>query len=153
MKRRELLLLATAVMAARPVRAQQKAMPVIGFLHQGPLDPAPLLNAFSQGLNESGISEGRDARIEHRSADGHYDQLPALAKELVDLKVAVIAANFLPAALAAKAATQTIPIVFLSGSDPIAAGLVSSFKSTERQCYRHRSDVHAARIEEPTVVA
>jgi len=89
--------------------------------------PAALLSAFSQGLNESGISEGRDARIEHRSADGHYDRLPALAKELVDLNAAVTAANFLPAALAAKAATQTIPIVFLSGSDPVAAALVSSF--------------------------
>jgi len=120
-------LLGAAISAARTLRAQQKAMPVIGFLHQGPLDPAPLLGAFSQGLNESGISVGQDARIEHRAADGHYDQLPTLAKELVDLKVAVIAANFLPAALAAKAATQTIPIVFLSGSDPIAAGLVSCF--------------------------
>jgi putative tryptophan/tyrosine transport system substrate-binding protein len=126
-RRRFIALLGTAICAARTLRAQQKAMPVIGFLHQGPLEPAPLLDAFSQGLNESGISVAHDARIEHRAADGHYERLPALAKELVDLKVVVIAANFLPAALAAKAATQTIPIVFLSGSDPVAAGLVSSF--------------------------
>jgi putative tryptophan/tyrosine transport system substrate-binding protein len=77
-------------------------------------------------LSETGISEGRDVTVEHRWADGKYDRLPALAMELVRHQAAVIAAAFLPAALAAKVATQTIPIVFLSGSDPIAAGLVSS---------------------------
>jgi putative ABC transport system substrate-binding protein len=82
---------------------------------------------FQRGLDDSGVSADRDVRIEHRWADGEYDRLPALAKDLVGRKVAVIAANFLPAALAAKAATQTIPVVFLSGSDPIASGLVSSF--------------------------
>ena len=83
--------------------------------------------AFNAGLDDSGVSADRDVRIEHRWADGKYDRLPALAKDLVGRKVAVMAANFLPAALAAKAATRTIPIVFLSGSDPIASGLVSSF--------------------------
>src|SRR5262249_5856178 len=87
-----------------------------------------LMNAFRKGLGEVGIIEGQNVRIEDRAADGHYDRLPALAAELVEHRVAVIAANFLPAALAAKAATQTIPIIFLSGSDPIGAGLVSSIK-------------------------
>jgi putative ABC transport system substrate-binding protein len=84
------------------------------------------MNAFIKGLSVVGMIEGQNVAIEDRAADGHYDRLPALVTELVEHRVAVIAANFLPAALAAKAATQTIPIVFLSGSDPIGAGLVSS---------------------------
>ena len=112
--------------AAVTLAAGQPTSPLIGFLHQGSPDPPPLMNAFSQGLSRAGLSEGRNATIEHRWANGQYDRLPALAAELVGHRVAVIAADFLPAALAAKAATQTIPIVFLTGSDPIAAGLVSS---------------------------
>jgi putative tryptophan/tyrosine transport system substrate-binding protein len=84
------------------------------------------MSAFRKGLSEVGMIEGQNVTVEDRAADGHYDRLPALVSELVEHRVAVIAANFLPAALAAKAATQTIPIVFLSGSDPIGAGLVSS---------------------------
>ncbi len=104
----------------------QQTLQAIGFLRQGPPEPSSLRNAFRQGLNETGIWEGQDVTIEDRWAEGHYDRLPALAADLVRHGVAVIAAAFLPAALAAKAATQTIPIVFLSGSDPIGAGLVSS---------------------------
>jgi putative ABC transport system substrate-binding protein len=99
---------------------------VIGFLHQGSPDPAPLASAFSRGMSEAGVAEGRDVTIEHRYADGHYDRLPALAADLIRHRPVVITAAFLPAALAAKAATTTIPVVFVTGSDPIAAGLVSS---------------------------
>jgi putative ABC transport system substrate-binding protein len=105
--------------------AQQRAVPAIGFLRQGPKEPLKLPIAFREGLKEAGI-EANEVTIEDRWADGHYDRLAALAAELVQDRVTVIAAAFLPAALAAKAATQTIPIVFLSGSDPIGAGLVSS---------------------------
>ena len=116
-----------AVLAAPdPASAQRPGKRLIGFLHQGSQDPPAITNAFGQGLSEAGINEGRDVTVEHRWADGKYDRLPALAAELVSHRPAVIAAALLPAALAAKAATQTIPIVFLSGSDPIAAGLVSS---------------------------
>lgn len=104
----------------------QQPLPAIGFLHQGFKEPSSLMDAFRKGLSEVGIIDGQNVTIEDRAADGRYDRLPTLAAELVEHRVAVIAANFLPAALAAKAATQTIPIVFLSGSDPIGAGLVSS---------------------------
>ena len=124
--RRELIA-ALGSAAALPLAARaQQSLPVIGFLHQGSRESVPLMNAFRKGLSQVGIIEGQNATIEERAADGHYERLPALATELVEHRVAVIAANFLPAALAAKAATQTIPIVFLSGSDPIGAGLVSS---------------------------
>jgi putative ABC transport system substrate-binding protein len=128
MDRRTFLAGTGAVLLAAPLaaEAQPPTSALIGFLHQGSPDPLPLTNAFSQGLSEAGISEGRNVTIEHRWANGQYDRLPALAADLVGHRVTVIAAAFLPAALAAKAATQTIPIVFLSGSDPIAAGLVSS---------------------------
>ena len=113
--------------AAWPLGAHsEQPFPLIGFLHQGSREPLSLTNAFRKGLREIGFVEGQNVTIEDRAADGHYDRLPMLAAELVRDRVSVIAANFLPAALAAKAATQTIPIVFLSGSDPIGAGLVSS---------------------------
>ena len=126
MRRREFLaaLGGTAVLLA-DAQAQQPR-PVIGFLHQGALPPPSSTAAFRRGLVEAGINEGISIAVEDRSADGRYDRLPALAADLVNRQVAVIAADFLPAALAAKAATQTIPIVFLSGSDPIGSGLVSS---------------------------
>ena len=127
MRRRDFIGFLSGAMAAWPLATQaQQTMPVIGFLHQGSLPPLPLRAAFRKGLVEAGISDGLSITIEDRSADGQYDRLPALAAELVSRRVSVIAADFLPAALAAKAATQTIPIVFLSGSDPIGSGLVSS---------------------------
>jgi putative tryptophan/tyrosine transport system substrate-binding protein len=126
-RRREFIKLVGGGAAAWPLAARaQEPLPIIGFLHQGSPEPLSLMNAFRKGLREVGFIEGQNVTIEDRAANGHYDRLPTLAAELVGARVAVIAANFLPAALAAKAATQTIPIVFLSGSDPIGAGLVSS---------------------------
>jgi len=126
MKRREFLAVFGGMAAwTFAVNAQQPRL-VIGFLHQGSLPPQAARAAFRKGLVEAGVSEGLSIVIEDRWADGQYDRLPALAADLVSRQVTVIAADFLPAALAAKAATQTVPIVFLTGSDPIGSGLVSS---------------------------
>jgi|SRR5579863_1095910 len=126
MKRREFLVVSGAMVAWPFAATAQQRRPVIGFLHQGTLPPQSSLAAFRKGLVEAGVSDGLSIAIEDRAADGQYDRLPALAADLVNRQVTVIAAEFLPAALAAKAATQTIPVVFLSGSDPIGSGLVSS---------------------------
>jgi putative ABC transport system substrate-binding protein len=108
------------------VRAQQ-TMPVLGFLHQGSAHQFESLTAaFRKGLNKSGYVEDQNLLIEYRWAEGHYDQLPQLAADLVHRKVSVIASVYAVACLAAKAATSTIPIVFLTGADPVREGLVLS---------------------------
>jgi putative ABC transport system substrate-binding protein len=128
--RRELmLLLGGALTAARALRAQQKAMPVIGFLLGGKPGPedALLVAAFVQGLGETGYVEGRNVAIDYRWAEDRYDRLPSLVADLVSRKVDVITAGNFPAALAAKSATSTIPIIFEVGVDPVERGLVASF--------------------------
>jgi len=107
-------------------RAQQPAKPVIGFLRSASLANAgPLVTAFRQGLKEAGYVEGQNVIIEFRSAEGHNDELPKLVAELLRLPVAVMVCN-VTAAIAAKAVTSTVPIVFATGDDPIAEGLVTS---------------------------
>jgi putative ABC transport system substrate-binding protein len=130
MKRRELVIfLGGTLTAARGLRAQQqKTVPVIGFLNGGSADKfAPYFAAFRDGLAAMGYVEGQTVAIEYRNAEGHYDRLPAFAADLVQRNVSAIATFSLPAVRAAKAATGTIPIVFATGVNPVAAGLVASF--------------------------
>ena len=126
MRRRELmfLLVGAAVSRPRALRAQQKAMPVIGYLSTG--SAGPNLAAFRQGLSETGYVEGQNVAIEYRWAKGHYDRLPGLAADLVGGKVDVIATGGTPSVLAAKSATSTIPIVFGSG-DPVEGGVIAAY--------------------------
>src|SRR5215467_11170788 len=122
--RREVLTLLAGVVAW-PRSADAQQMPLIGFLHPSSPD-SYRLRAFRQGLKDAGVVEGENAAIEYRWADNQIDRLPALATELVQRRVAVIATGGPPAAFAAKAATTTIPVVFVVGEDPVKLGLVTS---------------------------
>ena len=130
MRRREFFTLVVGAAAGWPLAAgaQTPAMPVVGFLSSlTQAMTSHMVDAFRRGLGETGYVDGRNVAIDYRFADGQYDRLPALATEMVRRSVSLILAAGPPAALAAKVATTTIPIVFVVGLDPVGAGLVASF--------------------------
>jgi putative ABC transport system substrate-binding protein len=133
-KRRQFITLLGSAAATWPLagRAQQPVLPVVGFLSSL---SAPVMSkriaSFGQGLSETGYAVGRTVTLEARTAEGQYDRLPTLAADLVGRRVGLIAALGPPAAFAAKAATTSIPIVFVVGLDPVQAGLVTSLNGRE----------------------
>ena len=130
MRRRDLIVLLGGAMAAGPLHAQQKAMPVIGILAAASVDNAGaqrMLAAFREGLGEAGYVEGRNIAIEYRWAEAHFDRLPGLAADLVNRNVdLIVTEGGDPSVIAAKQATSTIPVVFHTSRDPVASGLVAS---------------------------
>jgi putative tryptophan/tyrosine transport system substrate-binding protein len=128
-ERRKFLATLAGAAVAWPLaaHAQQRTMPVVGFLNQESAEMVShLVTGFRKGLSETGFAENQNVAIEYRWAEGRYERLPQLAADFVNRKVTVIVAAYFPSAVAAKAATSTIPIVFISGVDPIAAGFVTS---------------------------
>jgi putative ABC transport system substrate-binding protein len=132
MRRREFIAALSGATAWQLTARAEQAQTVIGILHEGLPAPLSLTVAFQQGLIEGGISRGGSVKIENTWAEGQYDRLPELASDLIGRRPGVIVAAYLVAARAAEAATQTVPIVFITGSDPVAAGLVSSINRPTR---------------------
>jgi putative ABC transport system substrate-binding protein len=129
MRRRDFIkrIVGSATVGPLAVRAQQPEKPIVGMLDAGSAEgDADLLGGFRQALSEAGYVEGQNVAFEYRWAKGQYDLLPTLASELIQLRPAVLLAPGLPAALSIKEATSTIPIVFVSGPDPVRSGLVAS---------------------------